>query len=391
MKSTSLSSYFLLASTCVALFTQAGCQNAFAAGHPQQMKTQSPAGATTTVEALVYSTLPSTFDHRPEMAMDTDISTYFKSASGMDDGDDFLVLFQRPIPVQSIHILTGDANGASTFTNGFAEVSPDGVTYNQLGAFDSTGVLNASPSDKLTMAIRIRVDPGQYTPSLILREISIRSTTKISHVELGPGRGFYDISQAPDLSDWARHAETQMEEFWPDTQALLYTDKFIAPNMVNVVYRTGSGVTPVAATGGGVMTVNSAYCREFPNDTALTVHETAHVIQAYSNGDTPGWLVEGIADYVRWVKFEPESFHPRINPDTASYHDAYQTTATFLGWCALHYDSGLVTKLNAALRSATYNDALFKTYCGKDVDTLWTEFIADYRKDPANVIRVRPT
>ena len=123
----------------------------------------------------------------------------------------------------------------------------------------------------------------------------------------GRGAAFYDISQAPDLTVWARTAETQMEEFWPDTEALLYTDKFIPPNMVNVIYRTGPHVTGVAATGGGVMEVNSAWCRAHADDTGLTVHETAHVIQAYSSYN-PVWLVEGIADYIRWVRFEPEHF-----------------------------------------------------------------------------------
>jgi hypothetical protein len=176
-----------------------------------------------------------------------------------------------------------------------------------------------------------------------------------------------------------------MEESWDDTAALLYTDKFIPPNAVNVVYKTGPNVTGVAATGGGVMTVNSAWCRGHPDDTGLTVHETSHVIQAYSAYD-PVWLVEGIADYARWVRFEPEHFHPRINVKRATYHDSYQTTATFLGWCELHYDSRLVTKLSQDVRFGTYKTSLFQKYTGKDVDTLWSEFLAAYQADPAAIL-----
>ena len=176
-----------------------------------------------------------------------------------------------------------------------------------------------------------------------------------------------------------------MESFWPDTEALLYTDKFIPPNMVNVVYKTGPDVTGVAATGGGVMTVNTAWCHQHPEDTGLTVHETAHVIQAYSTYN-PVWLVEGIADYTRWVRFEPENFQYRIDPKTSTYHDSYRTTAAFLGWCELHYDSTLVTKLSRAVRFGTYDTAMFKQYCGKDVDTLWSEFVAAYQADPKGVL-----
>ena len=154
---------------------------------------------------------------------------------------------------------------------------------------------------------------------------------------------------------------------------------------MNVVYRTGPGVTAVAAYGGGVMTVNSKWCREHPEDTGLTVHEMAHVIQSMSSYN-PVWLVEGIADYIRWVKFEPQNHKLRLNVQTASYRDSYRTTGTFLAWCEIHYDSALVRKLNDAIRFGTYNEDLWKKYCGKDVGTLWAEFLAAYQADPVNII-----
>ena len=92
---------------------------------------------------------------------------------------------------------------------------------------------------------------------------------------------------------------------------------FLTPNMVNVVYRTGPDVTDVAATGGGVMTVNSAWCRKHPEDTGLTVHEMAHVVQSMS-AYNPVWLIEGVADYIRWIKFEPRKLpcaHQRAHRD----------------------------------------------------------------------------
>ena len=301
------------------------------------------------VAAWLYSTMPSTSVHRPEMALDGDASTYFQSVYGMGDGDDFLVLLSSPIPVQSLTITTGDSDSQDILTNGFVEISVDGVHYTKAASFDEKGIAESSLSGKLVEAIRIKLNPGQGLSKLVIREISIHSDVLISHVALGPGRGFYDVSSSPDLAGWAQKAETQMEEFWPDTAALLYTDGFLVPNMVNVIYRTGPNVTGVAATGGGVMEVNTAWCHAHPEDTGLTVHETAHVIQAFSSYN-PVWLVEGIADYIRWVKFEPEHFHPRINVQKSTYHDSYQTTATFLGWCELHYDSALVTKLSKAVR-----------------------------------------
>ena len=177
-----------------------------------------------------------------------------------------------------------------------------------------------------------------------------------------------------------------MEDFWPDVAALLYSDKFITPNAVAVVYRTEKD--EVAATGDGVMDVNAAWCRKNPDDTGLTVHELTHVIQSYgTDANPPGWITEGIADYVRWTKFEPEHFHPNINVAKAKYSDKYRTSATFLAWCELHYDSRIVNKVNEDARFGRYDDSIFVKCCGKNLDMLWSEFIADYQKDREGILK----
>lgn len=337
------------------------------------------------VEALLYSTMPSTAAHCPTMAMDGNAQSYFETVYGMDDGDDFLILLSRAIPVQSITVATGDLAGNNTIADGMVEVSPDGVHFRSACHFSDSGKALAQLAGEPVQVVRIKLSPGQNIPKLAIREIAIKSAISIDHVQVGPGRGFYDISSAPDVAVWAAKAESQMEAFWPDTAALLYSPNFITPNMVNVVYSTGKDVTPVAATGGGVMTVNADWCRQHPEDTGLTVHETAHVIQSMSNYD-PVWLIEGTADYIRWVKFEPEHFQYRIDALKSTYHDSYRTTAAFLGWCELHYDSRLVTKLNEAVRFGRYTSDLFLKLCGKTVDELWTEFVAAYQADPKTVL-----
>lgn len=363
-----------------ALGSSAACLCLAAAGAGQ-----AAAPAAAPVEALLYSTMPSTSAHRPEMALDGDAGTYFRSAYGMGDGDTFLVLLSRPVPVQSLRITTGDAEGQDALTDASVETAPDETHFTRAAPFNTAGVAAAALQGRPVLALRIRLNRGKGAPALLVREITIQSPVKITHVVQGPGRGFYDISQAPDLAVWAQTAERQMESFWPDTAALLYTDGFITPNMVNVVYRTGPGVTDVAATGGGVMTVNTKWARAHPEDTGLTVHETAHVIQSIPSYN-PVWLIEGIADYIRWVKFEPQNFQWGLNIQKSTFHDSYRTSAAFLAWCELHYDSKMVTKLNRDIRFGTYSNALFQKYCGKDADALWSEFLVAYQADRANVI-----
>lgn len=337
------------------------------------------------VSALLYSTLPSTSAHRPEMAMDGNESTYFKSVYGMGDGDDFQILLSRPVAVRSLRISTGDAEGQDVLSNGFVDISPDGATFTRAATFDAAGVAQATLPNTMVSSLRIRLNENRGVPALLVREITIDSPDKISHIQMGPGRPFSDISQAPDLAGWAQRADRQMEESWADTGALLYSHGFITPNKVNVIYKTGPGVTDVAATGGGVMTVNSAWSRKQPDDTGLTVHEVAHVVQSMS-AYNPVWLIEGVADYIRWIKFEPQNYKVRINPATATYHDSYRTTGTFLAWCELRYDKTLVTKLNDDIRFGRYTPDLWKKYTGKDVDALWAEFVTALKADPDNLI-----
>lgn len=336
-------------------------------------------------EATLYSTMPSLDAHRPEMALDGDENSYFKSVYGMGDGDDFTVLFSRPLPLRSMRVSTGDLDGDNLLTKGFVEVSTDGKTYKRAAAFDAKGVASGNLNNQNIAALRIKVDPGTGLSSLMIREITLDSPTKVSYVHWGAGRAFSDYSAAPDLKTWADTADRQMGESWADTAALLYTDKFITPNKVNVIYRSGPDVTPVAATGGGVMTVNVAWARAHPDDTGLTVHEVAHVIQAMSAYD-PVWLIEGTADYIRWIKFEPQNYKVQINADKANYNDSYRTTGAFMAWCELNYDSRLVSKLNRDTRFGQYKPENWKKYTGKDVETLWREFLVAYRADPIGVI-----
>jgi len=345
------------------------------------------ASESTPVDADIYSTMSSTDAHRPEMALDADSSTYFQTVGGMDDGDDFLVLFGRPIPVTSIKVTSGDGQGHDVLSKGILETTTDGVTYHKVADFKAGGVAEADVDGDPVMGVRIRLKKDANIDRLVIDDIAVGSTVPISG-QLAPGRAFVDVSKAPDVKAWAERAAKEVAEFWPNTNALLYSDGFIPPNMVNMVFADGDGV---AGTGGGVMAVNAKWCREHPDDTGLAVHEMSHAVQAYPTYDA-SWLVEGIADYIRWVKFEPQHFHPRINVAKSTYHDAYQTTATFLGWCALHYDSCLPTKLNQALRAGTYNDRLFKQCCGKDVGDLWAEFVKSYQTDPKDILAaVSPT
>ncbi|HLK16194.1 MAG TPA: basic secretory protein-like protein, partial [Fimbriimonadaceae bacterium] len=120
-------------------------------------------------------------------------------------------------------------------------------------------------------------------------------------------------------------------------------------------------------------------------DVGLIVHEMTHVVQNYkhyNDTDAPGWLVEGIADYVRWFFYEELSNRRHITQKDANARGSYQTTAAFLFWVSSKYGSDLVPKLNGALQANTYHEPLFKDLTGKTFDELAAEWKASLPPSP---------
>lgn len=190
-----------------------------------------------------------------------------------------------------------------------------------------------------------------------------------------------DTSEVPDLAAWGRHAGGLCAEWYPKIATLLASDVFTPPQSVALRFR--KDMRGVAATGGRRISIAADYVRGHTNDWGMVIHELTHVVQAYPEAEPgctkPGWLVEGIADYIRLAHFEPQARRPRINPDRASYRDAYKTTAGFLEWAEKTHDPHLVQQLNQPLREGKFKLELFKEYTGKTVDELWQEFTESLR------------
>ena len=129
----------------------------------------------------------------------------------------------------------------------------------------------------------------------------------------------------------------------------------------------------VAYASGDSVTVFADYARGAGDDIGAIIHELTHVLQKYKNA--PGWIVEGIADYVRYFVYEPKPRPEREDLKGRSYKDGYGTTAAFLAWTQAKYDRSLVPRLHADARAGLFNDRTFRKYTGKDVDTLWSEYV----------------
>lgn len=133
----------------------------------------------------------------------------------------------------------------------------------------------------------------------------------------------------------------------------------------------------VAATGNTIVRFNPEWFKKHPEDIDVVTHEAMHIVQGYHSRQVPGWLTEGIADYVRYTFGVNNKAADWTMPDyneKQSYENAYRITARFLVWVQEHYDQSIVDQLDAAARNGTYEKDLWKKLTGKSVDELWQAY-----------------
>ena len=131
------------------------------------------------------------------------------------------------------------------------------------------------------------------------------------------------------------------------------------------------------------------YGRELKREAlGATVHELVHVVQQYGSGrdrsqrrsaPTPGWITEGVPDYIRWFLYEPQTQGALLSPQAlaAAKHDAsYRTSANFIDYVVRTHDGDgrLIEKLNAAARQGRYSVSIWKELTGLTVQELEKEW-----------------
>lgn len=217
--------------------------------------------------------------------------------------------------------------------------------------------------------------------------VAVAETNKTFETAGGKYQFTMDTSVAPDLSDWANtELAAVVKEWYPKIVKLLPSDGFEPATNVTIRFRDNMRGTPASA-GGGRVNCNAEWFRKNLKGEAkgAVVHELVHVVQDYgrarrANPDaarTPGWIVEGIPDYIRWFIYEPQAKGAEItqrNLARAKYDGNYRITANFLNWVVEKYDKQLIQKLNVAARSGKYSEDLWKEYTGKTVQELGDEW-----------------
>jgi len=158
--------------------------------------------------------------------------------------------------------------------------------------------------------------------------------------------------------------------------------RFNHNTLKKVTFLIDPDYTGVAETGNGQARYNPQWLKRQPEDIDVVTHEVMHIVQDYGGNRVPGWLTEGIADYVRYVYGVNNGKGNWKLPDYRpgqSYTNAYRVTARFLLWVEKNKDPKIVDKLDFAARANTYSPEMWSQLTNLSLDQLWEE----YSKSPA--------
>ncbi len=223
-------------------------------------------------------------------------------------------------------------------------------------------VLALVPFDDPTPAVKEPQLRDQILP-LVVREIAIDSVPEVAKFEF-PIEIALDVSDAPEMKEWGEKTVRVCE------RGVQAADANPHDAEERLQGRGGGGRGADHGVGEVLQGAPERHRGDGPRDGPLRAELRGR--------RAPGGLVEGIADYIRFWKYEPGKAG-KLTPERARYDGSYRVTAAFLAFVTEQYDPKLVNKLNAALRGGTYDVAMWKELTGKAVEELnqeWRQSLA---------------
>jgi hypothetical protein len=336
----------------------------FAMGADRLPVAPAPRVAAKKVIATIETTLHTGHNQIRQFAFDGDINSYFESEKNAAKTDHFSLVFDTPIALTTVRVITGKPDGTEMLDSGSVEISPDGKTFEMLSSFKE-GIAAGNAKEKKVKVIRVRPSEDMKHP-LVIREFEFESSPVVAIFKY-PIEFVLDYSDAPEMKEWAEEAGRICERNYPMICEELFSPGFKPLTVIHMTLK--KDYRGVAAAGGGRITGSVQYFKSHRDDFGAMVHETCHCVQLYRSRRNPGWLVEGIADYIRFFKYEPGKIG-RLDSDRAKYDASYRVTAAFLDYVSQKHDPLIVKKLNNIMRDGQYKEEVWKELTGKTVEEL---------------------
>ncbi|MHB1421834.1 MAG: basic secretory protein-like protein [Gemmataceae bacterium] len=319
------------------------------------------------IAATIETTLSTDGEHIRQLAFDGDGKSYFASEKNATDKDHFTLVLDKSATIRSLRVTTGRPNGDDKLDAAALQISADGNTFEEAARF-RVGAAEAKLAARKVRAIRIKPTKDLKSP-LIVREIVLDSDPAVAVFKY-PVEFSVDVKEAPEMKEWAERAARICERQYAMINEELKDDGYQPPRRVPMQFKQ---VDILAYASGTRITGSVAYFKSHPDDFGAMVHEAVHIVQQYRVRDNPSWLVEGIADYIRFFKYEPGNLG-RINPRRAKYDGSYRVTAAFLAYLTEKYDKDIVRKLNKMMREGEYKKEVFQKLTGKTLEQLGAEW-----------------
>lgn len=326
------------------------------------------------VAARVQSSLTTANRQVRQFAFDRDPNTAFVSAGIPTTSDHLTLTFDVPVPLTSVEVVSGHKDGSLKLQAGSLEISEDGQAFVLAARFGDDGKARFQLKGRAIRAIRVRPGATARHP-LVIRDFALESPRPIARFAC-PVEFKVDVADSPEMKPWADEVARLCERWYDRINEELESNGDKPATWVELTLK--ASYEGVAMAGGTKITGSVRYFQDHPKDLGAMIHETCHVVQRYRGRRNPGWLVEGIADYVRFFVYEPGHASP-VDPRSAHYSDSYQTSATFLDHVARKYDRHLVLKLNRLLRAGEYREGTFLELTGKTLAELDEEWLASLR------------
>ena len=230
------------------------------------------------VVATVETTLKTSGGQIRQFAFDGDPSTFFASDGKPTKDDHFTLVFDKPVSLKRLELQTGRPKGEDALTSGRVELSSDGKSFKEFANLKDDPTLKGLKSKLPAEVKAIRIVPGDLSHVLVIREFKIDSDPPVAMFKY-PVEISVDVSDAPEMLEWAEKTARVCERAYPMINDLLKSDGFKPASLVSMTLK--KDYKGVAECAGSRITGSVKYFKDHQEDIGAMVHETVHVVQRY--------------------------------------------------------------------------------------------------------------
>jgi hypothetical protein len=187
-----------------------------------------------------------------------------------------------------------------------------------------------------------------------------------------------DADEAPDLAMAGEEIRRRAQSWWRIINEELASPGYRPPATVTLRFTKSLPDGIAGRAVGAVIELNAPYVAAhpisaYPQFYNFAGHELTHVVQNYPKH--VHWLVEGIADWMRYYVLFPQDHERFFNPSAGDYTHGYQPAAALLDYIERVHGVGSVKRLNAAMRDGDDGELVLAQIAGQSLDEVWAKVL----------------